>query len=82
MGGIDGQISIFDYRRTSEKLKPCEYRFVRYIGQRVWMNGDNHIHTIAEIEPYYTIMSDGLVGTPTTIYPVKEEEYGRPDVNI
>ena len=80
VGRIDGQISIFDFRRTNEKLKPCEYGFVRYIGQKVWLNGE--IKTIAEIEPYYKITADGLVGTPSTIYPVKEEEYGRPDVNI
>ena len=80
VGRIDGQISIFDFRRTNEKLKPCEYRFVRYVGQKVWLNGE--IKTIAEIEPYYTITADGLVGTPSTIYQVKEEEYGRPDVNI
>ena len=79
---MDGQISIFDYRRTDESLKPCEYRFVRYIGQKVYATFDNKIHTIAEIELYYTITTDGMVGTPTTIYPVKEEEYGRTDVNL
>lgn len=80
MKPMEGQISIFDFKQTNEKLKPCEYRFVRYIGQKVWLLGE--IKTIAEIGPYYTIMTDRMVGTPTTIYPVKEDEYGRSDVNI
>lgn len=80
MKPIDGQMSIFDCRHTNEKLKPCDYRFVRYIGQKVWLLGE--VKNIAKIEPYYTIMTDRTVGTPTTIYPVKEEENDWSDDNI
>ena len=72
---MKGQYSIFDYH---PKKRPCEYGFQRYIGQKVRFNqscGDGGVHTITEIEKYYTIMDDGMwVGTPTTIHPVRGEE--------
>ena len=69
---MKGQYSIFDLNK-SEKQKPCEYRFKRYIGQKVlfWLIGE--VDTITKIEPYYTITAKGLVGTPTTICPAQEE---------
>lgn len=74
---MKGQMSIFDF---GEKYGPASYyRFKRYIGQRVmfWRSGETG--TIEEIEPYYTIVrpdkpGGAMVGTPTTICPVKEEE--------
>ena len=60
-----GQLTMFD---THEKqLRPCDYRFRRFVGQRVrrWRTGE--IMTITEIKPYYTYLSDGSIGTPYDI---------------
>lgn len=54
-----------------KKRRPCEYSFPRYIGQRVRDNGE---HIIAEIKPYYTIYTDGMVGTPHSMVPADPEE--------
>lgn len=78
---MKGQLSIFDVD-TKEKKQwgPASYyRFKRYIGQRVKFWRDGETGTITEIEPYYTIIKPdnpggAMVGTPTTICPVNEEE--------
>lgn len=74
---MKGQLSIFDVH--DEELRPCYYRFRRYIGQKVRFNrscGDDGEHVITRIEPYYTSLDDDLwVGTPTTIYPVEKGDY-------
>lgn len=76
---MKGQISIFD---TGKKKRPCEYSFIRYIGQKVRFNklfepagtynGEEAI--ITDIFPYYTYCrtksGKQFVGTPGTIYPV------------
>ena len=77
---MEGQYSIFDCHSKTEKLRPCDYRFRRYIGQKVKFNPyccsiDDKVHTVTGIEQYYTIVDEILVGTPTTIYPVREEDY-------
>lgn len=69
---IKGQYTIFDIHQRESKRKPCEYSFERYIGQKVFCRGQ--VCEIIEIEKYYTILSGDMVGTPTTIYPVNEEE--------
>jgi hypothetical protein len=75
---MKGQISIFD---TGKKNRPCEYFFVRYIGQRVRFNKlfepagiyNAEEAIITDIFPYYTYCRTKsgklLVGTPGTIYP-------------
>lgn len=70
---MNGQLSIFDIRPAEQAKRPCDYSFKRYIGQKVCASFDNKVHTIAEIEPYYTITSDGMVGTPSTIWPAEEQ---------
>lgn len=72
-----GQMSIFDIH-TDHNWKPCEYRFKRYIGQRVRSKskyGVQYIGTIVSMEPYYTNIrtDDGreIVGTPYDVEPVK-----------
>lgn len=71
---MDGQLSIFDVH--DGKLRPCDYKFKRYIGQKVRFNcscGDGGEHVITGIEEYYTILDDGRwVGTPTTIHSAEE----------
>lgn len=64
----EGQYSIFD---AVPKRKPCEYRFQRYIGQ--WVRDSHGVHQIAEIEHYYTIYTDRMVGTPHDMRPLEEE---------
>ena len=69
---MDGQYTVWDI--VGEK-KPCDYRFQRYIGQKVkfWRNGI--VGTVAGIEPYYTKVRTRygiLAGTPTTICPVED----------
>lgn len=66
---INGQYSIFGADKETDS---CEYRFDRYIGQKVRdFHGE---HVIKEIEPHYTIFEDGMVGTPHNLSPVKHEE--------
>ena len=68
---IRGQYDLFG-NRPEVKRRPCEYSFTRYIGQKV---RDRHgKHTIAEIEPYYTIYNDGTIGTPHDMEPVDKGE--------
>lgn len=71
------QYSIYDIDIETDR-RPCRYRFHRYIGQRVRFR-DGEIGTITEIPGiYYTYIIDRrgreLVGTPTTISPVDEDE--------
>lgn len=69
MAEVTGQITMFDMQTG----RPCDYRFTRYIGQRVrrWRTGE--IRRITEIFPYYTYLDDGTVGTPYDICPAEEE---------
>lgn len=77
---MEGQLSLFDIR-TGPK-RPCDYRFKRYIGQKVGLSvtSGDYIGKIVGIEPYYTeIEVPGTdctwAGTPTTCYPINKEEY-------
>ena len=76
---MDGQYSIFDY--GNQKHRPCDYRFKRYIGQKVGLSvaSGEFVGEVIEIEPYYTtinIKGHGLfAGTPTTIYPIERSDY-------
>lgn len=79
MKGMNGQLTMFDYHQDEEQLKPCEYKFKRYIGQKVelFFYPDKVLRgTITEIEQYYTIIQaeDGeeYVGTPTSVSPIIE----------
>jgi len=72
------QYTIYD-EGIEEDRRPCRYRFHRYIGQKVKHIRDTEdICEIVEIHSSYytTIRSEKekglLIGTPTTIYPVKE----------
>ena len=52
---MNGQYSIFDCHSKTEKLRPCDYRFRRYIGQKVKFNPnccsiDDKVHTVTGIE--------------------------------
>lgn len=79
---IPGQMTIFDFLKP-EKRRPCDYRFHRYLGQKVRFNHGRDIlpgiYTVKEIEKYYTIVIDEggreLAGTPTTIFPVDDSDY-------
>lgn len=72
---MNGQLSIFDVR-PEEKIKPCEYSFKRYIGQRVVLSCDIK-GAIIDIQPYYTevLGDDGKLyaGSPSTCYPEEEK---------
>lgn len=69
---MNGQFSIFD---LDDKKRPCDYRFQRYIGQRVEL-----LHgikgAIINIQRYYTevLGDDGRLyaGTPSTCCPEEE----------
>lgn len=76
---MEGQLSIFDVHNAEQKLRPCEYRFKRFMGQRVRLFVTSGIVTgrIIGIEPYYTIIKgdkDGIewAGTPTNTSPLEE----------
>lgn len=78
---MDGQYSIFDIPEGPGELKPYEYDFQRYIGQRVHISATSgdYIGVITEIGPYYTTVAVKeldcfLAGTATSIYPVDESE--------
>lgn len=74
---MDGQYTIWDIHDGPVR-KPCEYSFSRYIGQKVVFWRDGLQGVITEIGPYYTTVRVGwkeYVGTPTTIAPVKEDEW-------
>ena len=68
---MDEQINIFGVAPL-KKRKPCEYSFARYEGQRVRDHHGEHI--IAKVEEFYTIYTDGTVGTPHNMSPVDESE--------
>ena len=77
-----GQYSIFDMMPSESK--PYEYHFKRYLGQKVkfstgMISLENKTYSIKEIQNYYTIVVDDkgeeFVGTPTTIYPEREDEF-------
>ena len=76
---IKGQLTIWDVFNPTIGRRPCDYRFQRYIGQRVkLMIGPYCDHrtvkgTIKTIEKYYTIVESGgkeYVGMP---YSLSEE---------
>lgn len=69
MEEIKGQYSIFG---ADSKAKGVHYNFNRYIGQKVRDSHGEHI--IKEIEKYYTIYEDGMVGTPHDLTPVDHDE--------
>lgn len=79
-----GQLSIFDLE--DPQPKPCQYRFARYIGQKVVLHvtSGKVEGTIKEIEPYYTTVVDKngqeWVGTPTTMSEYKGMTYDKPPV--
>lgn len=67
---LTGQYTIYSF--FQKKTRPADYSFQRYIGQKVY---DSHgIHTIKEIEPFYTIYDDGMVGSPHDMSPVNKRE--------
>ena len=77
---MNGQYSLFDYCNDPKDLKPCEYSFKRYIGQKV--GGDftptKKMGTIVKIEQYYTIIDVGdqfMVGDPHSIWPIEGGEH-------
>lgn len=72
------QLNLFD---NDPKGRPCDYRFMRYIGQRVMLTrGAGKTArplegTITNIMPYYTYIKTAegeLVGTPTNVTPMEE----------
>lgn len=69
---MDGQINIFGVAPL-KKRKPCEYSFTRYEGQRVRDHRGEHI--IAAVEGFYTIYTDGTVGTPHGMSPIDQSEF-------
>lgn len=66
---ISGQLTMFD---TGRKERPCDYSFIRHVGQKVrrWRTGE--IRHITEIFPYYTYLDDGTVATPYDLAEVRE----------
>ena len=69
-----GQLTVWDI--LSDEKKPCDYRFQRYIGQKVRFWRDDIVGTITGIEPYYTQVKTKygiLAGTPTTIAPMEDK---------
>lgn len=81
---LEGQLTIFDIRGTHDFRRPCDYRFQRYIGQRVKFTGKyvrsrGRIGKVVRIEPYYTelVMEDNhetLIGTPHDLDEVRDEQ--------
>lgn len=77
---MDGQYTIFSYQETPKKLRPCDYKFKRYLGQHVDVFFyPRVIHgTITEIKPYYTYIlgDDGelYAGTPINTIPAERED--------
>ena len=65
---MDGQITMFD---TGKQERPCDYSFIRYVGQQVkrWRTGE--IRTIIGMGPYYTYLDDDTIGTPYDIVPLE-----------
>lgn len=76
---MNTQLNIFD---ASSEGRPCDYRFMRYKGQRVYLrlgagNSARILEgVITQIKPYYTYIEtdDGeLIGTPTNVRPIEDE---------
>ena len=76
---MNEQLNIFD---AVTEGRPCDYRFNRYIGQRVYISlGAGYTQrqlegTITAIKPYYTYVKTvigELVGTPYNVYPREAE---------
>ena len=74
-----GQMTIFDFIGSG---RPCDYKFTRYIGQRVRemigaYPGKIHHGIIDEIKEYYTIIKTDdhriLAGTPYNVTPEEKE---------
>ena len=77
-GELHGQLSIYDVAPDVElKPRPCDYRFRRYIGQRVRNVGKYHADykgVIIGIEPFYTIVkTDNGREIAATPYDLGEE---------
>lgn len=80
----EGQIALWDYldidkREFGIKLKPYEYPWKRYIGQKLELTTgleEGKIVTVTKIEPYYTFAVDDegeeYALTNTTCYPLEE----------
>lgn len=77
-GRMKGQLTI--YYIPKDKPRPCDYKFQRYIGQKVKFVGKYSCHKdwtghIVEIFPYYTYVQTAqgvLVGTPYDLQPLEE----------
>ena len=76
---MSAQLNIFD---AVNEGRPCEYRFQRYIGQRVYISlGGGYTQreikgTITAIKPYYTYVKTAvgeLAGTPYNVRPTEDE---------
>ena len=70
------QLTIFDIG-IEEDHRPCRYNFKRYIGQKVYTRNHGVCTITGMTNHYYTDIKSAkgqlLVGTPTTIYPIKCE---------
>ena len=82
-GQIPGQMSIFDFIDRPAKRRPCDYRFHRYLGQKVYLRGREGVFRVRAIFQYYTHVVDGhgepWIGTPYDIWPVNEKEVAKDD---
>ena len=75
--GVKGQLTIYDIPK--DKPRPCDYKFQRYIGQKVKFVGKYSRHKdwtghIVEIFPYYTYVQTVkgvLIGTPYDLQPLE-----------
>jgi hypothetical protein len=78
---MNGQYSLFDYCNDPKDLKPCEYSFKRYIGQKVYgdFTASRKEGIIVKIEQYYTIIDVGggrlMAGSPHNIWPIEGGEH-------
>ena len=74
----DGQLNIWDYASSvKENLKPYEYEFNRFVGQkvRVWIGDEVFIGKITEFDKYYTfceVNGEELALTTREIAPLEE----------
>lgn len=58
---MKGQLSLYD---IGDARRPCDYHFVRYIGQRVrFFSAFGGLHD-----------GENLIATPTTIFPIDPRE--------
>lgn len=70
---MNEQFSLFDIPEEAGKVKPFEYNWKRFVGQKVRILGK--VGTIVEVDRYYTYIVAGgqtLAGTPTTCAPFEE----------